>query len=50
MIKRDCFGLNLKTNCKKGDCKWYKTREQFAEDAKKAKKINRGRKLRGGAE
>ena len=46
-IKVDCFGYNLKagkcaimteTICKKRECSFYKTQEQYQEDKKKYEK------------
>jgi len=54
MIKTDCFAFNNKKKldctalddlyCKRGECRFYKTRETFLRDARRAEKINERRK------
>lgn len=53
-MNRDCFGFTLskctaltEMLCKDGrHCPFYKTKEQFAEDAEKARKINEKKNMR----
>lgn len=54
-MKKDCFGFKF-NNCTAlsemlckngGHCPFYKTKEQFAEDAEKARKINEKKNMRG---
>lgn len=50
-MKTDCFGYKVrectaltKMLCKKGECPFYKTKEQFNSDAERAREINEKRK------